>query len=158
MNDRIVVAKCANRTEAEHILAALASANIEAVIEEDEAIKVAVGLDAMEPALDFLAQMPQESNKRPNHVGRKTIEWTGRCPACGSMKIAPVEGAMAAASIVLVALWGAFYTGARQIHLRHPVLDSMALLPLILVVSWLVYRRTPNARCDACNTYWKARR
>lgn len=158
MNDTIVVEKCANRAEVERVSEILRAAGIEPIVDEQpDGLRVAVAAESMEAALDLLAELPQEQRKRPAPVGRKSIEWTGRCPACGSMKIAPVEGAFAAASLVLLALWGIAYAGARQIHLRHPVLDSLALVPLMLVVSWIVFRRTPNARCDTCHTYWKAR-
>lgn len=158
MNERIVVAKCANRSEAEQVQETLRAAGIESIVEDHEGVKVAVADEALEAALDLLAQLPEERKRTPGPVGRQSLEWTGRCPACGSMKIAPVEGAFTAAALVLLALEAVTYAGARQIHLRHPVLDSLALVPLMLVVSWIVFRRTPNARCDSCNTYWKARR
>lgn len=162
MSDLLVVAKCANRSEADQIAELLRSAGIEPEVQTEEGssgLKVAVTADDLESALDLLAEQAPTDQKPVRAVGRKALEWTGRCPACGSMNIAPIEhGALSTAAVVVAALGAAAYGGARRMHLHHPALDALAVVPLMLVVSWIVLRKTPNARCDSCHTYWKARR
>ncbi len=159
----MVVLKCANQAEADAAVAYLAEAGIEStfIVEKpSQVLKITVAVDDLDAALNRLADFsgaPVQQNR--GHVGSKPVEWTGRCPACGSLKVAEIEhGAAATAGIVLLALSAVAYNGARGIHLRHPVLDTLAIAPLMLVASYTVFRKTPNARCESCNTYWKALR